>query len=196
MILDRFDSPEYISEIQRSHTDSCAKTNKSLASERFSSFWNSVFTFGLLGTSGEINFPNARVSVLNIEFYKVQYVEIQKLLNDIEKRLLGEISEGMDELLHELASFSARLKLHLNFEENLLYPTIKSMKDEGAVTLAEEFKVRTIDLKNHFKKYYCKWTLPSSILQEENLFRAETEKLIFKLRDRIRTEENEIYVLF
>ncbi|PJZ59338.1 hemerythrin domain-containing protein [Leptospira barantonii] len=133
---------------------------------------------------------------MNIEFYKVQYVEIQKLLNDIEKRLLGEISEGMDELLHELASFSARLKLHLNFEENLLYPTIKSMKDEGAVTLAEEFKVRTIDLKNHFKKYYCKWTLPSSILQEENLFRAETEKLIFKLRDRIRTEENEIYVLF
>lgn len=134
--------------------------------------------------------------VLNIEFYKFQYVEIQKLLNDIEKRLLGEISEGMDELLHELASFSARLRLHLNIEENLLYPKIKSMKDEFASTLAEDFIARTIDLKNHFKKYHCKWLLPSSILKEEKEFREETETLILKLRDRIRKEENEIYVLF
>lgn len=133
---------------------------------------------------------------MNIEFYKVQYAEIQRLLNDIEKRLLGEITEGMDELLHELASFSARLKLHINIEENLLYPKIKSMKEECASAIAEDFKNRTIDLKNHFKKYNSKWLLPSSILKEEKQFRDETEKLIFKLRDRIRTEENEIYVLF
>ncbi|EMJ94622.1 hemerythrin domain-containing protein [Leptospira alstonii] len=133
---------------------------------------------------------------MNIEFYKVQYAEIQKLLNDIEKRLLGEISEDVDELLHELASFSARLKLHLNLEENLIYPKIKSLQIENTSSLAEDFKGRTIDLKNSFKKYYCNWLLPSSILKNESQFREETEKLIFNLRNRIRKEEIEIYVLF
>lgn len=109
---------------------------------------------------------------MNIEFYKVQYTEIQKLLNDIEKRLLreGEISEGMDELLHELASFSARLKLHLNLEENLIYPKIKSLQIENISSLAENFRSRSVDLKNSFKKYYSNWLLPSSILKTKASF--------------------------
>lgn len=102
---------------------------------------------------------------MNIEFYKVQYSEIQKLLNDIEKRLLGEISEDVDELLHELACFSARLRLHLNLEETLIYSKIKSLQTEKTSFLAEDFKGRTIDLKNSFKKYHCNWLLPSSILK-------------------------------
>ncbi|EMN00834.1 hypothetical protein LEP1GSC021_3426 [Leptospira noguchii str. 1993005606] len=133
---------------------------------------------------------------MNIEFYKVQYAEIQKLLNDIEKRLLGEISEDMDELLHELASFSARLKLHLNLEENWIYPEIKNLQLENNLSIAESFKSRTIDLKNSFKIYYFNWLLPSSILKNESQFREETEKLIFSLRDRIRKEESEVYILF
>ncbi|EMN47297.1 hypothetical protein LEP1GSC088_4624 [Leptospira interrogans str. L1207] len=133
---------------------------------------------------------------MNIEFYKIQYAEIQKLLNDIEKRLLGEISEDMDELLHELASFSARLKLHLNLEENWIYPEIKNLQLENNLSLAESFKSRTVDLKNSFKNYYFNWLLPSSILRNESQFREKTEKLIFNLRNRIRKEESEIYVLF
>ncbi|WP_061233006.1 hemerythrin domain-containing protein [Leptospira noguchii] len=133
---------------------------------------------------------------MNIEFYKVQYAEIQKLLNDIEKRLLGEISEDMDELLHELASFSARLKLHLNLEENWIYPEIKNLQLENNLSIAESFKSRTVDLKNSFKTYYFNWLLPSSILKNESQFREETEKLIFSLRDRIRKEESEVYILF
>ncbi|MFX3468898.1 hemerythrin domain-containing protein [Leptospira borgpetersenii] len=129
--------------------------------------------------------------------YKIQYIEIQKLLNDIESRLLkeGKISEDMDELLHELASFSARLKLHLNLEENLIYPKIKNLQIENTSALAENFRSCSIDLKNSFKKYYCNWLLPSSILKNESRFREETEELIFNLRDKFRKEENEIYVL-
>ncbi|TGL77036.1 hemerythrin domain-containing protein [Leptospira yasudae] len=133
---------------------------------------------------------------MNIEFYKVQYAEIQKLLNDLEKRLHGEISESIDGLLHELASFSARLKLHLNVEENLIYPKIKDADVDNASSIAEEYRRRTMELKSSFKTYYSKWLLPSSILKNESQFREDTEKLILNLRDRIRKEENEIYILF
>ncbi|KPA34220.1 Uncharacterized protein AMR50_1008 [Leptospira interrogans] len=98
--------------------------------------------------------------------------------------------------LHELASFSARLKLHLNLEENWIYPEIKNLQLENNLSLAEGFKSRTVDLKNSFKNYYFNWLLPSSILRNESQFREETEKLIFNLRNRIRKEESEVYVLF
>ncbi|RHX81493.1 hemerythrin HHE cation-binding domain protein [Leptospira yasudae] len=133
---------------------------------------------------------------MNIEFYKVQYAEIQKLLIDLEKRLYGEISESIDGLLHELASFCARLKLHINVEENLIYPKIKESGVENSLSIAEEYKKRTMELKSSFKTYHSKWLLPSSILENEAQFREDTEKLILALRERIRKEENEIYILF
>ncbi|AOP36139.1 hypothetical protein A0128_16675 [Leptospira tipperaryensis] len=130
---------------------------------------------------------------MDIEFYKNQHAEILSRLSEIESRLGHEISENIENLSHELAGLSARLILHINMEENLVFPIVRDLIPNDESSLQNEFLKRATNLKIAFKEYNSRWSLPSSILERESEFRKETRMLIVSLRKIVKKEETEIY---
>lgn len=132
------------------------------------------------------------VQRLDIEFYKNQHIEILNRLNEIESRLESEISECIEILSHELAGLSARLNLHRNMEENLVFPRVKDLLSNAERSFHEESLRKATNLKIAMKGYNSRWSLPSAILQRESEFRKETRWLILSIRRLVKKEETEI----
>ncbi|WP_125231974.1 hemerythrin domain-containing protein [Leptospira adleri] len=130
---------------------------------------------------------------LDIGFYKNQHAEILNRLSEIENRLDFEISDNIEILSHELAGLSARLILHINMEENLVFPRVRDLIPSRGLSFHDEYVKKATNLKIAFKEYSSRWSLPSAILEREAEFRKETRWLIVSLRKLVKKEETEIY---
>ncbi|XDD49821.1 hemerythrin domain-containing protein [Leptospira sp. WS92.C1] len=132
---------------------------------------------------------------MDSELYKIQREAILEVLDEIESRMNLDFSEGIEDLIHHLAIFSARLFLYFNTEEKIIYPKIKNSEKNRNHSIADDYRQKLLSWRIFFKVYHFRWALPSSILKDHEGFREDTRNLIQKLRQHILKEENEFYIL-
>ena len=131
-----------------------------------------------------------------IEILKNQHVDILGLINKLSSNLTGQKTAQSPVEIHNLLSkLSEKLKLHIDMENEILYPDLLDHPDR---TIKEQVKkyIKDMDsLSEAYNDYLNNWTNEMLIQEKSEEFIYKTEQIIGLLLDRIYNEENILFPL-
>lgn len=94
-----------------------------------------------------------------------------------------------------IGKLNALLRVHLAYEDTVLYPSIICSGDAEAAALALKFSRETGSLAPQFEEFVRRWSGPSIIAAMFDVFREEATKLFAALGARIERENDLLYPL-
>ncbi|PJZ54200.1 hypothetical protein [Leptospira adleri] len=126
---------------------------------------------------------------MQAQVYKKQNEVLKKLVIELIRILRTDsVEDRVGEVLDILATVNAKLNEHLMTESSLI---LLSSLQEGILS-EEDFefftKSRRNELKNHFRQYITKWSLPSLILEDSASFLKDSNELMDRLYIRLQSE--------
>ncbi len=99
------------------------------------------------------------------------------------------------EVRHLLSVLHGKLSVHLVMEDKSLYPRLLNHHDGQIRDTTQRFVDEMGTLAGVFKGYVSKWPTPSAIQADPAAFIAETSTVFEALGNRIKRENNELYVM-
>jgi hypothetical protein len=87
------------------------------------------------------------------------------------------------------------LRVHLAYEDTILYPLMMSSGDGEAAATAQLFALETGSLAPEFEEFARRWSGPTAIGTMFDLFREEATLLFASLGARIERENDLLYPL-
>ena len=126
--------------------------------------------------------------------YREHHTNLLKIAEELSVHLSDDnLKENLYQLRIVIAKLSGKLKFHLRFEDNVLYPLLLESKDESIRSLATQYKNEMGSIAQSFEKYTVKWSNSSKIENNITEFIEETENILQVLAERIEKENNELY---
>lgn len=137
-----------------------------------------------------------------IEIYsqkiKEQHKEIQAIINELREDVYSEedIPENTIWIALKLGQLNAILHTHLKFEDDFLYPCLKSSNNKYTAETAAKFSEEMGGLAQKFEVYIKQYIgTPNAIRADMKKFVKETASLVDKISARIEAEDKELYEL-
>jgi len=93
-----------------------------------------------------------------------------------------------------LFNLSGLIKLHLQMEEEYLYPKLINHEDRDVRVTARKLKAEMIPITNAYIDYANKWTNTEMIASKSKEFYEETRNILQALESRIKTEDEQLYL--
>ena len=94
-----------------------------------------------------------------------------------------------------IGKLNALLRVHLAYEDTILYPTLIRSGDGQAAALAHQFASETGTLAPRFEEFVRRWSGPTVIAGMFDRFREEATELFAALAARIERENDLMYPL-
>lgn len=98
-------------------------------------------------------------------------------------------------IARQLGKLNALLRVHLAYEDTVLYPLMMRSGDGEAAALAHLFLVETGSLAPEFEDFARRWSGPTVIDSMFDLFREEATAVFAALGARIERENDLLYPL-
>ncbi|WP_027632837.1 hemerythrin domain-containing protein [Clostridium hydrogeniformans] len=134
--------------------------------------------------------------MLNISNFSRQHDEIYKSIYDIEALIKNNTIEKDAMTLGKLISLlSGKLKVHLQSEDNFLYPNLLNSGDSKLKTITQSYIDEMGNLKSVFEDYKNNFNTKNKICADINAFKIETSKILNALKNRLNKEDNNLYTL-
>lgn len=124
---------------------------------------------------------------------KRQHKEIRASLEAI-LCLIGQnnISDKALELAREISSLSGKLKVHLIFEDNFLYPDLDK-RNNKLKEIGQAYKKEMQDIGHKFMEYKDNYNTRGKIVAKTEAFVKDTIKIFELLKERLDKEDRELY---
>lgn len=126
---------------------------------------------------------------MQAQVYQKQNEVLKKLVIELIRILRTDsVNDQVGEVLDILATVNAKLNEHLMTESSLIL--LSSLSEDALLEEDFEFftKSRRNELKNHFRQYITKWSLPSLILEDSTSFLKDSNELMDRLYIRLQSE--------
>ena len=94
-----------------------------------------------------------------------------------------------------LAIFSGRLRVHAAMEQEALYPRLLSSSDPEVAAKAQQLFDEIGDIYEVFFKHLSLWPDAASIKVDPEAFCRDTMALLYRLKQRMKRENEELYPL-
>ncbi|MFY8106823.1 MAG: hemerythrin domain-containing protein [Elstera sp.] len=128
--------------------------------------------------------------------FRTQHSEIADIVSKIETLLAsadwspraGEIRQGFSEL-------SAKLRIHLALEDDVLYPRLARHGESSVRDLAVRYQTEMGGIREAYEDFLKQWVHSGKLLTDPTGFKAATIGLFSALKDRIHRENTEVYTL-
>ena len=134
--------------------------------------------------------------MLNISNFSRQHDEIYKSIYDIEALIKNNTIEKDAMTLGKLISLlSGKLKVHLQSEDNFLYPNLLNSGDSKIKTITQSYIDEMGNLKSVFEDYKNNFNTKNKICADINAIKIETSKILNALKNRLNKEDNNLYTL-
>ncbi|MEW8957392.1 hemerythrin domain-containing protein [Clostridium sp.] len=134
--------------------------------------------------------------MFNINNFTRQHEEIYKSIEEIESLIKdSNIEENAMHLGKTISLLSGKLKVHLQSEDNFLYPSLLSISDSKIKTITQNYIDEMGNLKITFEDYKNKFNTKNKICSDINKFKMETDKILIALKNRLNKEDNHLYTL-
>lgn len=133
---------------------------------------------------------------MNNDLLKNQHKSIRQLIQEFEQELnTGDLDHKAFDLSLKISKLSGVLVLHLKSEDEYLYPTLKSSKNDEMRRTAEQLYSEMGTLSAEFMKYKSTYMSATKIKDNIPQFLEASKKIISALKKRLDTEDRRIYQL-
>ncbi|WP_394522559.1 hemerythrin domain-containing protein [Lacrimispora sp. JR3] len=131
---------------------------------------------------------------MELKHYMEQHERIKEELN-ILKTLCKkpDLEQTAAEIALHINSLAGKLKIHLSFEDQYLYPSFLHSSDSRLVTMADEYQKEMGNLLAVFTGFKDKYNTKLKILSEKAFFYGEADKIIRAIETRMQKEEKGLY---
>lgn len=135
---------------------------------------------------------------MNIELLKGQHIHIWELIHEIETMVSADKENfGVTafDLSLKIGQLSGALVLHLKAEDNYLYPELLKSESGEIRSLAEAFNNEMGSIAEEFMGYKRTYMLASKIKEQPGIFKQDTKRIFFALKNRLDKEDRKLYPL-
>ncbi|NLP36319.1 MAG: hemerythrin domain-containing protein [Firmicutes bacterium] len=131
---------------------------------------------------------------MNTAMIKRQHEDILALIDEIDDSLDPTyLQENAFQVSLKLGSLAGKLMIHLNTEDQHLYPRL--LADDNSAATTKRFITEMEDITKVFNNYKTRYNSANAIKENIVRFISETENLFNALRKRIEKEESQLLPL-
>jgi iron-sulfur cluster repair protein YtfE (RIC family) len=126
--------------------------------------------------------------------FRQQHNELLQLAKELESLLIRQALANDGTAARTcLGRLMGKLTLHLSTEDKVLYPELMSHNDPVVATIARKFADEMKTTTAQVIDYNGRWSTPSAIKANPEVFIKETKQVIIILANRIKRENQELY---
>lgn len=127
--------------------------------------------------------------------YLKQHKEIEEKINSIERLIKENNPEKNAEVIaSSISTLAGILSIHLGIEDKFMYTKLSVSEDESVRKMVARYKEQMGGIAAEFTNYKKKYNTKQLILNNRNTLKSETDKMFLELKQRIKREEEELYL--
>jgi hypothetical protein len=130
---------------------------------------------------------------MNIDKFKHQHVAILDGIDRLRQAVRAGIAANADDIATGIIKISGVIKLHLAIEDTVLYPAIADSADRKLARLSEAYQREMNGIAGEYFAFASRWNLPDRLTADPEAFRADANRVLRVLFDRMRREDTEFY---
>lgn len=130
---------------------------------------------------------------MNIEKFKHQHVAILDGIAGLRQAVHAGIVDNADDIATRIVKISSVIKLHLAIEDTVLYPAVADSADRKLAQLGEAYQREMNGIAGEYFAFVSRWNLPARLKADPEGFRADANRVLRVLFDRMRREDTEFY---
>lgn len=132
----------------------------------------------------------------NIELLQRQHQEIEDIIKNLEQLMAAkDIKEKSFDISLNIAKLAGKLLIHLNSEDNYLYPSLMQHTDPQIKRISRKFSEEMGNLVYTFSNYKKVYMLAQNIKNNPTDFLNQSQEILSVIKRRLTAEENELYPL-
>lgn len=133
---------------------------------------------------------------MDISNLKRQHNDIANFITEFDGYLMVEkVSISAFELTKKIARLAGLLKMHLKYEDDVLYPKLNISTDQKVRLTTERFINEMGGLSKAFDEYRNLYKRSSQIKDKPEAFIRDTQKIMEALWKRVQKENEDLYLL-
>lgn len=132
---------------------------------------------------------------MDISRFKADHQVIAKGIADLRLLVQQGLVQNADRIVEHLHQLSAKIKLHLNAEDAVLYPALMRQSASAPAETARQFQSEMGDLAKVYGAFTQKWAYGKLIVDNQDAFKADANTVFQALHERVRRENQELYPL-
>lgn len=130
---------------------------------------------------------------MNIDKFKQQHVDILECIAQLRRQVKGGIAENAGPIASLVVSMSSTIKLHLAVEDSVLYPALQQSHDRALANMGKKFQDEMKNIASGYLAFARKWNSSSHVLQDPEGFRADANRVLKVLHQRMQSENTTFY---
>lgn len=131
---------------------------------------------------------------MNLDKYRREHADIVSRVNTLRKLAAEGIAEQATAIAREIIAMSSVIKMHLSVEDRFLYPALK----EASPVLANkghQYQEEMAEIAAEYGRFSRQWNDAQRIAEQPEGFRADANRVLKILFERIQRENREFYPL-
>lgn len=136
------------------------------------------------------------MSILPTQRFRTQHDEIGAIVGRIEAILRNPTGHTRaQEIRQAFSELSAKLRLHLALEDDVLYPRLARHDDAEVRALAVKYQTEMGGIRQTYEDFLAQWVHSGKLVTEYSAFQTALSGLFAALKDRIHRENTQVYPL-
>lgn len=132
--------------------------------------------------------------MLYLETLKRQHEEIAEIISDIKSDIdQKDIAKEALEISSKISNLAGKLKVHLNTEDQYMYPQLLKSSNSEVQTTAQAYIDEMGTISTVFMEYKDRFNTRTKITNEIDLFVSESKRIFSLLQQRIAKEDSNLY---
>ncbi|OWY30517.1 hemerythrin domain-containing protein [Herbaspirillum robiniae] len=131
---------------------------------------------------------------MNLDKYRREHADIIRHVQELKKLTALGIAGHAAAIAREVIAMSSVIKLHLSVEDRFLYP---ALQEAGAALAAKgrQYQEEMADIAAQYGRFSRQWNDAQRIAEQPEGFRADANRVLKILFDRIGRENRDFYPL-
>lgn len=130
---------------------------------------------------------------MNIDKFRRQHAIILDGVAVLRDLAQGGVAQNAARIAAQVVATSAIVKLHLAVEDSLLYPALAGSGNARLAAMGDAYRTEMQSIAGEYFAFAARWNLAGRVAAEPEAFRADANRVLRRLHERMRREERDFY---
>ncbi len=130
---------------------------------------------------------------MNIDKYKHQHIAIFDSIRTLKELSHEGIARNAADIAALVIKMSSVIKLHLSIEDKFLYPALQEANNPRLAMLGKQYQHEMTHIAETYGEFARKWNDAGHLIANPEGFRAEANRVLKILFERMRREDRDFY---
>ena len=130
---------------------------------------------------------------MDLDRFKHQHVDILQRIDALRDLAHQGIQANARAIAQQVHGLGTVVKLHLAIEDRILYPSVQKMADAQVAAMGDAYQEEMKGIANAYVRFTARWSAPDRVAAEPEAFRAEANRVLKDVYQRMRREDRDFY---